>query len=331
MEVSFVPMSDIGQNSMFFDVIETKRLSEVSDSYTYFKNNDVLIAKVTPCFENGKAGIARSLKNGIGFGSSEFYVLRPSDNVLSEWLFMFVASSVFRTRATPQMTGTGGLQRVPRSVIEHYKIPLPPIEVQREIVAEIENYQKIIDGARQVVDNWKPHIDVDPDWPLVKLEDVFRLTSGRFLPQKDQIIGNYNVYGGNGVTGKHNTFFIKEPTLIIGRVGENCGAVHITYPESWVTDNALLVSEYKITIDQHFLLQILKQLNLNKYAKRGGQPSISQTTIYELSVPLPPLETQRAIIADIEAERALVAANRELIARMEKKIQAVIARVWGTE
>jgi len=234
----------------------------------------------------------------------------------------------------PQMellASGGTFKEISKTDFCSLEIPLPPIEVQREIVAEIEGYQKIIDGARQVVDNWKPHIDIDPDWPMMKLGDVFKLTSGRFLPQKDQIMGDYNVYGGNGVTGKHNAFFIDKPTLIIGRVGENCGAVHITDPKSWVTDNALLVNEYLLTIEPYYLLQILKQVNLNNYAKRGGQPSISQTTIYALSIPLPPLEIQRAIVAEIEAEQKAVNGCRELIVLYEGKIKAIIERVWGRD
>ena len=72
---------------MAFQSREEKQLSEVAASYTYFEDNDVLLAKVTPCFENGKAGIARGLLNGIGFGSSEFYVLRPGERVLPEWIY----------------------------------------------------------------------------------------------------------------------------------------------------------------------------------------------------------------------------------------------------
>jgi len=150
-------------------------------------------------------------------------------------------------------------------------------------------------------------------WPMVRLGDVFNLTSGRFLPQKDQVMGDYNVYGGNGITGKHTVFFIEKPTLIIGRVGENCGTVYITDPKSWVTDNALLVNEYLITIEPYYLLQILKQLNLNNYAKRGGQPSISQTTIYELSIPLPPIEVQREIVAEIEGYRKIIDGARQVV------------------
>ncbi len=125
--------------------------------------------------KNGKAGIAHGLINGIGFGSSEFYVLRCSQQVLPEWVYFCLMHPIFRDGAIAQMTGTGGLQRVPRDYVEDFKIPLPPIDVQEEIVEEIEGYQKVIDGARAVLDNYRPHIPVNPDWPLVPL-GVFALS-----------------------------------------------------------------------------------------------------------------------------------------------------------
>ncbi|MDZ4159531.1 MAG: restriction endonuclease subunit S, partial [Anaerolineaceae bacterium] len=157
-EVSFVPMSDIGENVMFIYPRETKRLNEVAASYTYFKDGDVLIAKVTPCFENGKAGIARDLRNGIGFGSSELYVLRPTKAVLPEWLFMCVAIPAFRAYAIPQMTGTGGLQRVPKDVVESFKIPLPPPATQQAIVAEIEAEQALVKANRELIARFEKKI-----------------------------------------------------------------------------------------------------------------------------------------------------------------------------
>ncbi|MFC2018729.1 N-6 DNA methylase [Chloroflexota bacterium] len=156
--ISFVPMSDINENSMFFESKETKRLDEVTSSYTYFKDGDVLVAKVTPCFENGKAGIARNLHNGIGFGSSEFYVLRPTDDMLPEWVFMYVANPVFRSFAIPQMTGTGGLQRVPRTVMEHYKIPFPPLATQQALVSEIESEQALVTANRELITRFEKKI-----------------------------------------------------------------------------------------------------------------------------------------------------------------------------
>lgn len=156
--VSFVPMADIGEHEMFFEPRETKRLDEVTTSYTYFKDGDVLLAKVTPCFENGKAGIARGLKNGIGFGSSEFYVLRPTDALLSAWVFMCAATPAFRTWATPQMTGTGGLQRVPRSVVESYQIPIPPLATQQQIIDEIEAEQTLVAANRELITRFEQKI-----------------------------------------------------------------------------------------------------------------------------------------------------------------------------
>ncbi len=156
--VSFVPMADMGENTMYFRPKGCKYLKEIGSSYTYFKDDDVLIAKVTPCFENGKAGIAKGLYNGIGFGSSEFYVLRPSEAALSEWIFLCVATPAFRAWATPKMTGTGGLQRVPRSAVENYKIPLPSLATQQKIVAEIEAERALVAANRELVERMEERV-----------------------------------------------------------------------------------------------------------------------------------------------------------------------------
>lgn len=179
--VSFVPMADLEEHAMYFQPREVRRLAEVGASYTYFRDQDVLIAKVTPCFENGKAGIARGLLNGIGFGSSEYYVLRPTERVIPEWVFLCTAAPAFRAWATPQMTGTGGLQRVPRSVIESYHIPVPSLEVQRAIVAEIETEQALVAAAGELVSRLERKIqatlarvwgEVAVDDPAVILEEA---------------------------------------------------------------------------------------------------------------------------------------------------------------
>ena len=156
--VSFVPMSDMGENTMYFETKDCRELKNVGTSYTYFGENDVLIAKVTPCFENGKAGIAKGLRNGIGFGSSEYFVLRSTGNVLPTWIFLCVATPAFRKWAIPQMTGTGGLQRIPKSVLESYRIPVPDLNTQREIVSELEAEQAAVDANRQLIKNFEKKI-----------------------------------------------------------------------------------------------------------------------------------------------------------------------------
>ena len=158
-EVSFVPMADVLENSMQFDAKQTKNLSDVSGSYTYFADNDVLLAKVTPCFENGKAGIARKLKNGIGFGSSEFIVLRASKRILPEVVYGIISSDEFRESGKSQMSGTGGLQRVPTEFVRKFKIPLPSIEIQKQLVAEAEKEEEIIAANRRLIELMERKID----------------------------------------------------------------------------------------------------------------------------------------------------------------------------
>ena len=158
LRVSFVPMADLNEYQMGFQPRREKTLSAISSSHSFFEEDDVLLAKVTPCFENGKAGVARGLTNGIGFGSSEFYVLRHGENILPEWVFFSVTHPHFRDSAKTQMTGTGGLQRVPRRFVKAFQIPLPPQDIQREIVEEMEAEQAIVNANRQLVERMEKKI-----------------------------------------------------------------------------------------------------------------------------------------------------------------------------
>jgi len=151
-EVSFVPMADLPENRMRFAYQQAKPLKEVQNQYTYFADNDVLLAKVTPCFENGKAGLASELLNGVGFGSSEYYVIRASsDDVLPEYLYLNVTNDRIKQYGIPAMTGSVGLQRVPRDFVENYEIPVPPKEIQEQFVHEYDEEQRIIDTNSTLV------------------------------------------------------------------------------------------------------------------------------------------------------------------------------------
>jgi type I restriction enzyme S subunit len=123
---------------------EVRLLCEVRKGYTYFKENDILFAKITPCMENGKCAIARNLVNGIGFGSTEFHVLRPMQNVTSEWVYYFIQQKSFREEAKKYMTGSVGQQRVPADFLENTKIPLPPLEDQKKTVAYLDRVKAIV-------------------------------------------------------------------------------------------------------------------------------------------------------------------------------------------
>lgn len=136
--VSFVPMKDLNENEKLFDVLEQKKVKEVYKWYTYFAENDVLLAKVTPCFENGKAGIAKNLLNNIWFGSSEFYVLRAKENVSSEYIYYAIKQERFLRNWKNNMSGAVWLQRVTKDFVKNFQIPLPPLSKQKEIVSYLD-------------------------------------------------------------------------------------------------------------------------------------------------------------------------------------------------
>jgi type I restriction enzyme M protein len=351
--VSFVPMADINEHQMIFQPIAEKLLSEVTSSYTYFEDNDVLFAKVTPCFENGKAGIAKGLINGIGFGSSEFYVLRSSDQVLPEFLYFCINHPFFRDAAVAQMTGTGGLQRVPRDYVENSKIPLPPIAIQKEIVTEIEGYQKVINGARAIIDNYRPHIAISPDWEIVKLSDVTEsISDGDHMPPPKAengipfiTISNINK---NNQIDFSKTFFVPEEYYEALKPHRKPQKDDILYTVTGSYGIPVLIeSDIKFCFQRHiglirasakintrylyYLLSSRFILNQADAAATGvAQKTVSLTTLRDFSIPVPPIEIQKAIVAEIQAEQALVNANRELIERFEKKIQTVLNRIWGS-
>ena len=141
-EVSFVPMPAVTERGEI-DATAIKEYDEVKTGFTYFAENDVLFAKITPCMENGKGAVAKGLHNGIGFGSTEFHVLRPiSGKTDPYWIYALTAFSQFRMDAASNMTGSAGQRRVPASFLENYRVSLPPIALQEQFAAFVEQTDK---------------------------------------------------------------------------------------------------------------------------------------------------------------------------------------------
>lgn len=159
-DVSFVPMAVVSETDMYFTAQEQRPLKEVYMGYTYFRDNDVLLAKVTPCFENGKSGLAKNLKNGIGFGSSEFFVLRANpEKVLPEYIYYIINSNRFITEGTPQMTGTGGLRRLTKNFVLNYPVSLPPLDEQKKIVSQTEEEIAIVEQNKRLIEIFEKKIN----------------------------------------------------------------------------------------------------------------------------------------------------------------------------
>ena len=158
--VSFVPMPAVTEHGEI-DATAIKEYDEVKTGFTYFAENDVLFAKITPCMENGKGAVAKGLHNGIGFGSTEFHVLRPiSGKTDPYWIYTLTAFSQFRMDAASNMTGSAGQRRVPASFLENYRVSLPPIALQEQFAAFVKQtdkskvaIQKALDEAQLLFDS----------------------------------------------------------------------------------------------------------------------------------------------------------------------------------
>lgn len=137
--VTFAPMEYLGINCKYLKSALVRKLREVKSGYTYFAENDILMAKITPCFENGKIGIAKNLTNGIGFGSSEYIVFRPSEHIDRDFLYYFLNRESFRKRGARRMQGAVGHKRVAKDFIANYTFQYPAdIETQRRIVQRLD-------------------------------------------------------------------------------------------------------------------------------------------------------------------------------------------------
>jgi type I restriction enzyme S subunit len=192
--VSFVPMEDLGIDQKIMVPTQTKPLEDVAGSYTYFADGDVLLAKITPCFENGKLGIADKLTNGIGFGSSEYIVFRPNPAVDKEWLYYFLSRQSFRDEGAARMSGAVGHKRVSKEFIESYPVPVPPLPEQHRIVAILDeafdgiatakaNAEKNLQNARALFESHLQSVFTErgEGWVEKKVSEIARHSLGKML------------------------------------------------------------------------------------------------------------------------------------------------------
>ncbi len=275
------------------------------------------------------------------------HVLRPRRDRL---LDRFLIEVLNEADLTPYVTGVT-VPKLNQGKLKSIQIPLPPLEVQKEIVAEIEGYQKVIDGARAIVDNYRPQITADPNWPMVPIGDICDLVNGRAFKPRDWEdvdsgglpivrIQNLNTPDSrfNYYTGEvRNRFIINEGQLLFswsGSRGTSFGA-HI-----WNGGKAVLNQHiFKVVYDNERAIKLYLFHALNKAVTQiednlhggVGLVHITKGNLEKIQISLPPLEMQKEIVAEIKVEQALVNANHELIGRLEKKIQDTLARTWSED
>ena len=279
------------------------------------------------------------------------YYVKQTNPSESDLIYLYW---VLKSLKLQELRGGAGIPGLNRSeVYQTHQIPLPPLEVQKEIVAEIEGYQKIINGARAVVDNYRPHIAIDPDWPMVELGEVCEsimdgthlspTNTGQgerlYLTSKNVRENRIDLSNANYVSeADHRLIYarcsVKKGDVLYVKDGANTGLAAInTLEEEFSLLSSVAVLRGKCDIlDNRFLCFFLNTTDgRRRMLSLMSGVAIRRLTLTKINrarIALPPMEIQQAIIAEIEAEQALVNANRELIDRFEKKIEDTLARVW---
>ena len=283
--------------------------------------------------------------------NQDIIALIPSDGRLEVrflyWMLKARSSEILEKGIKPGVT----VQSFHTGFFSQFPIPLPPLDVQKQIVAEIEGYQKIINGACAVLDNYHPHIPIHPDWPMVELGEIATPEYG-FTEQADEKgdarFVRITDVSEDGKLRTENPKFItlteeaRESLLtngdiLVARTGATYGKTMI-FEEDYPAVFASYLIRLRFPKDrvQPRFYWVFAQSDLywnqaNALMTGGGQPQFNGNALKRVKIPLPPLATQQAIVTEVEAEQTLVAANRELVGRFEKKIQATLARVWGQE
>ncbi|MCS5601787.1 MAG: N-6 DNA methylase [Paracoccus sp.] len=326
---------------------------EIGSAKKGVQPNDVLLSRIVPHIRRTWV-VAPSRNAERQIASGEWIVFR-GDDFVPEYLARVLISDFFHAQFMQTVTGVGGsLSRANPKAVAEIRIPLPRLEVQREIVAEVEGYQRVIDGARAVLNNYRPYITIDPEWPMVELGEIASFKSGGTPSKEVDAYWQGDIPWVSAKDLKVDLISDAQLHISVKAVEETAtqlapiGAVlvlvrgmglangvpfgEVVAPCAFNQDLKAIVPNAEVMMPR-FMAHALRQQSA--YFKRAmetaahGTLKINSETLRTVKLPLPDLSIQAAIVAEIEAEQALVNGNRDLIVRFEKKIDAAIARVWG--
>jgi restriction endonuclease S subunit len=324
---------------------EQRPFAEVKKGYTYFAEEDVLFAKITPCMQNGKHAIARNLIDGIGFGSTEFHVIRPSPVIAPEWIHFLVRQPNVLQDATAHFTGAVGQQRVPDSFLLSLEIPLPPLAEQRCIAAVLNEQMVAVEKARAAAEAQleaaeslpatylrqvfpQSGEELPPGWRWVRLGDIADVVNGVGFPEHLQgrkgLPYLFVKVSDMNAVGAEKTISEAINTVDDGLLRQLGGRVYppgtVVFPK---VGGALLTNKKRILgksgcfdnnvmglvpngIEGDFLFYWFRTVDLRDISNTQALPSVRQSVVADLELPFPPLSEQKRIAAIMNEQMVAV-------------------------
>lgn len=351
-EVSFIPMTKVGEHGEF-DASEIKNYSEVKKGFTNFQNGDILFAKITPCMENGKGAIAHNMKNGIGFGSTEFHVLRPdTDKITSEWLYYLTTWKTFRKEAERNMTGSAGQKRVPKTFLENYVVNLPDIDTQKSENKILRKVDDLIFLRKQQLAKLDELVKARfvemfllHDYPTKTLDELSigkgeygaQSASTEYNPSRPRYVRITDVnddgtLNDNCVSSENISddaqYKLSYGDFMFARMGATVGKTYAFLSGNQIFAGYLI--RYKLNlslVNPRYLFWYTKLDEYQTWVKLNqsgaAQPGINAKKYGSLKIPVPPIELQNqfaTFVARIDQQRQTVQKSLEKLELMKKAL-----------
>lgn len=354
-DVRFVAMADVSETGRITN-FQTRPLLEVSKGYTSFLQGDVLLAKITPCFENGKAAVVEQLASSVGFGSTEFHVLRPSSKIDEKFLFHLIWNPRFRRLGAARMTGSAGQKRLPTAFLAEYEFSLPQLAEQKRIAAILDKADSVRRKRQETIRRTDEllralFIDMygDPSknpkgWPVLRMGDVIDFKGGS-QPPKDHFIDEPRpgyvrlVQIRDFKTDRYKTYIpeslakrsFEVDDVMIARYGPPVfqilrglsGSYNVALMKAQPRQNALREFIF-------WMLQLPKyqQAVVSNSERTAGQTGVNLDFLNALEVPLPPISYQNDIARMTQRISSLISKQRQLLDACNSQVAALQSRFF---
>lgn len=344
--VCFVPMAAVSEQSRSIEEVEVRPYSEVSKGYTYFEEGDVIVAKITPCYENGKIALARDLPHRVAFGSTEFHVFRASEAVDNKYIFHLLQTPAVRTAGASQMKGAAGQKRVPADYFKNIQIPLPPLAEQKRIAAILDAADALRAKRREslaqldtllqstFLDMFGDPVTNPKGLPKETLKTTFMFTTGKLDSNAAVDGGSYPFF-----TCARETFAIDEyafdcEALLLA--GNNANADYSVkhykgkfnaYQRTYV----ISVDERKLTYRYAQVALEYMLADLKRSSKGSNTKYLTMTILNAMPIIVPPLDLQRRFATVVDSIEQQKARLRDHLAELDTLFSSLQQRAFNGE
>lgn len=339
--INWIKIGDGSDNSFYITEAKEKITTEGASKSRYVHKGDLILSNSMSFGKPYILGIDGCVHDG-------WLILRCNTQMVDQKYLCYILGSNPMIAQYNRLATGGVVKNLNSNLVRGCSIPLPPLEIQKEIVAELDGYQKIIDGARQIVDNYKPTIRINPAWKKAKLGDICNLTYGytdtakesgsaRFvritdIDEKGLLRDENKRYVD--LIEQNNAFLLHRGDLLVARTGATYGkTLYFDTDETAVFASFLIKLDLPEYIDHYFYWIFAQTQNYwdqaNRLVSGGAQPQFNANAIKQLVIPIPSLDVQKSIVKQAREEQEIIDANKKLISIFKQKITDKISEIWG--